>query len=102
MLPQLQTLDLATGAVEELPQDLTQGLPMPNGATNYPGTDDTFVLLTQVTHCPEGAPLLLCMQVSVGEQRHLQACTVTALTGPVQWWGHWGFDQPSCRLQQYW
>lgn len=47
---QLQTLDLGTGAVEELPQHLTQGLPMPNGATNWPGTDDTFVLLTQVKH----------------------------------------------------
>jgi hypothetical protein len=45
---QLQTLDLGTGAVEQLPEDLTKGLPMPNGATNWPGTDDTFVLLTQV------------------------------------------------------
>lgn len=48
---QLQTLDLGTGAVEELPQHLTRGLPMPNGATNWPGTDDTFVLLTQVKRC---------------------------------------------------
>jgi hypothetical protein len=45
---QLLTYDLSTGTVEELPEHLTQGLPMPNGATNWPGTDDTFVLLTQV------------------------------------------------------
>lgn len=49
---QLLTYDLATGAVEELPEDLTQALPMPNGATNWPGTDDTIVLLTQVTTGP--------------------------------------------------
>uniref|UniRef100_A0A383VQH9 SMP-30/Gluconolactonase/LRE-like region domain-containing protein n=1 Tax=Tetradesmus obliquus TaxID=3088 RepID=A0A383VQH9_TETOB len=44
---QLQTLDLACGAVEHLPQHLAKQLPMPNGATNWPGSDDSFVLLTQ-------------------------------------------------------
>lgn len=48
LMLQLLTYDLSTGDVEELPEHLTQGLPMPNGATNWPGTDDTFVLLTQV------------------------------------------------------
>eukprot|EP00878_Enallax_costatus_P016254 GHUV01017049.1.p1 GENE.GHUV01017049.1~~GHUV01017049.1.p1 ORF type:complete len:305 (+),score=68.28 GHUV01017049.1:266-1180(+) len=47
---QLQTLDLSTGQVELLPQELSDQLPMPNGATNWPGTDDSFVLLTQ-GHC---------------------------------------------------
>eukprot|EP00882_Tetradesmus_deserticola_P001763 GHRQ01001895.1.p1 GENE.GHRQ01001895.1~~GHRQ01001895.1.p1 ORF type:complete len:364 (+),score=130.99 GHRQ01001895.1:370-1461(+) len=46
---QLQTLDLACGAVEHLPQHLVKQLPMPNGATNWPGTDNSFVLLTQGT-----------------------------------------------------
>jgi hypothetical protein len=45
---QLQTLNLSCGAVEHLPQQLVKQLPMPNGATNWPGTDDSFVLLTQV------------------------------------------------------
>jgi gluconolactonase len=44
---QLQTLDLSSGHVEVLPSQLTNQLPMPNGATNWPGTDDCFVLLTQ-------------------------------------------------------
>ncbi|KAF6263580.1 calcium-dependent phosphotriesterase [Scenedesmus sp. NREL 46B-D3] len=44
---QLQTLDLACGAVEHLPQHLVKQLPMPNGATNWPATDDSFVLVTQ-------------------------------------------------------
>lgn len=45
---QLQTLDLCTGQVDLLPQQLSDQLPMANGATNWPGTDDSFVLLTQV------------------------------------------------------
>lgn len=43
---QLNTLDLATNKVTTL-SSLTDALPMANGATKWPNTDDTIALLTQ-------------------------------------------------------
>eukprot|EP00775_Hariotina_reticulata_P011781 gene11781-11926_t len=44
---ELQLLDVSSGAVSKLPSSLSDRLLMGNGATNWPGTDDSIALLTQ-------------------------------------------------------
>jgi gluconolactonase len=44
---QLHTVDIPTGKVTKLPESLANSLAMANGATNFPGTDDSIALLTQ-------------------------------------------------------